>query len=206
MKLLRIVLLLVGVLGAITNSRAATITATRLAPETSGLARGTLFATIDGQERFIARQAWDAWIIAGGKALVWAGADGAGGFENEGQSLWRYDAATGQRRKLMAEQFMIERVREARARSGRTALVVSMRDGGLGAPHLAVVDPQRGEVWRHRFARLSAIRNGRLAIIVLSVKDLETSTDGDFRRLPPAAMLYPEIDALLRRPVMRGGA
>src|SRR3712207_4012912 len=79
---------------------AATITSTRIVPESSEIRRGTLFATVGGQERAIAKGVWRTWIIEGGHALVWSGDDGAGGFENEGQSLWHYDANSGQRRKL----------------------------------------------------------------------------------------------------------
>src|ERR1044072_723748 len=48
---------------------------------------GPLFVTIDGAERRITSDAQQAWILSGGRYVVYSASDGAGGFENEGQSL-----------------------------------------------------------------------------------------------------------------------
>src|SRR5919106_1421479 len=48
---------------------------------------GSLFVTIGGTEKKITDQAQQAWIINRGRHVVYSSSDGAGGFENEGQSL-----------------------------------------------------------------------------------------------------------------------
>jgi hypothetical protein len=195
----KLILLCFTALCSLTTAFAVPITSKRIVPEGMGLPRGTLFITTAGRERAIAKQVWKAWIIEAGRAVVYAGSDGAGGFENEGQSLWRYDAQSGQRRKLMSEYFMIDNVREARSRSGQLALVVSMSDGGLGAPHVAVVHPQRGEVWRRTVTRLSGTRNGRIAVGVLRTDEITDSPE-EYR---VRRMLYLDLDKLLARPIIR---
>ena len=52
---------------------------------------GPLFVTIGGREQKIAEQAQQAWILSGGRYVVYSSSDGAGGYENEGQSLHVYD-------------------------------------------------------------------------------------------------------------------
>ncbi len=200
----RVGFLLFVAISSLQAAHAASITSKRIVPEGSGLSRGTLFITIDGRERAVAKYVWDAWLIADRRALLYAGSDGAGGYENEGRSLWRYDTSSGQRRKLMAEEFMIDDVREARSRSGQTAFVVTMSDGGLGAPHIAVVHPQRGQVWRKTIARVAGIRNGRLAVAVLRQQDITASSQDS--RLRPVRMLYFDLDKLLGKPVLRLGS
>lgn len=155
---------------------------------------GQVVTMIDGQERVIADEAWNAWIIEEGRAVVYSGSDGAGGFENEGQSLWRYDAATGGKRKLMAEFFMIRKVVEAQSRSGETALLVTMMDGGLGAPHVAVVDPKRGQVWRQQMARFVGVRNGNIAVALYDPDEIQLQENPRPRKL-----VYYSLDDLLSR-------
>src|SRR5215213_4329434 len=82
-----------GTLPVITSTRVAVLDGTFFGP---------LYVTIGGKERKIAEEAVAAWIIQGGRRVVYSGRDGAGGFENEGQSLRIYDARTGQPRKIMA--------------------------------------------------------------------------------------------------------
>src|SRR2546423_11317706 len=96
-------------------------------------AAGPLRATIDRTTVKIADQALAFWIIEGGRRIAYSATDGAGGFEGEGQSLWLYDAARKQRRKILSEYFAIEGVEETVTRRGLKALIVRMRDGGLGA-------------------------------------------------------------------------
>jgi len=50
---------------------------------------GALFVTIAGTEKRVTDQAQQAWIINGGRHVVYSSSEGAGGFENEGQSLHR---------------------------------------------------------------------------------------------------------------------
>lgn len=176
-------------LPALAAPRAASVRIHRPAGELTG----PVIAMIDGQECRIADNAWNAWLIRGGQSVVYSGTDGAGGFEDEGQSLWRYDVATGRYGKLMTEFFSVEKVVEARSASGKLALLVTMADGGLGAPHVAVVDPDRGQVWRQRVARIVGIRNGRIAVAVFD-PDTIGQPKPVIRR-----MLYHDLDRLLSR-------
>jgi hypothetical protein len=129
-----------------------------------GIYVGPLYVTIGGRERKIADEAIEAWIIQGGRQVVYSGRDGAGGFENEGQSLRIYDARTGRQRKLMAEYVGITKVTEVTTSKRRTALLVEMEDGGLGASYLAVVDPRRGEVFFRHWVKIIS-RRGDIIVI-----------------------------------------
>lgn len=119
---------------------------------------GPVYVTIGGRERKIADDAFDAWLIEGGRRVVYSGRDGSGGFENEGQSLRIYDARTGKGRKILSEYVGVDKVTEVTTSTHKTALLVAMSDGGLGASYLAVVDPQRGEVFFRRWVRLLSRR------------------------------------------------
>jgi hypothetical protein len=188
-----------GVLVSIAQGQ--TISGIRIKPNNPDSPVGELRVTINGQQKTVTSKAFKAWIIQGGRAVLWSAPDGAGGFENEGQALWHYDAQNGRKRKLAAEYFMIERVREVKSNSGKISYVVSMLDGGLGAPHLALVDPKRGLVWRQQMARLTAIRNGRLAIG--RVTETAISDAASTSNSPKVSqMIYLDIDTLLKRPVI----
>ncbi len=96
---------------------------------------------------------------------AWSNDKGAGGYENEGQGLAVYDTKTGVCRQVLSETFMIDDVQPAKLPDGREALLVSMSDGGAGAPHIAVVDPERGEVFRMSGAKFSgAAKDGKIGI------------------------------------------
>src|SRR5215470_13621677 len=66
--------------------------------ERAGAKAGALFVSISGSETKVADRALNAWIIAHGRQLVYSGEDGAGGYENEGQSLRLYDPQNGNTR------------------------------------------------------------------------------------------------------------
>lgn len=129
------------------------ITDTRVAPREGSLT-GTLYVTINGREKKVSDEVDEAWIIRGGRQVVYSGMDGSGGFENEGQSLRIYDARTGKQRKILAEYYGVMEVKEVTTSQRKTALLVNMADGGLGASYLAVVDPDRGEVFFRRWVRV----------------------------------------------------
>ena len=115
---------------------------------------GPLFVTISGKERKITEEAQQAWILSGGSYVVYSSSDGAGGYENEGQSLHLYDVRTGKQKRIMSEYFMVETVEEVLTSKKKRALLVTLEDGGLGASYVAVVDPTRGEVFFRRWARM----------------------------------------------------
>jgi hypothetical protein len=115
---------------------------------------GSLFVTIGGTEKKISDQAQQAWIINRGRHVVYSSSDGAGGYENEGQSLHLYDVDTGRQKRIMSHYFMVQTVKEVVTSKNKRALLVTMEDGGLGGSYVAVVDPWRGEVFFRRWARI----------------------------------------------------
>jgi hypothetical protein len=115
---------------------------------------GTLFVTVAGTEKKVSEQAQQAWIINNGRHVVFSSSEGAGGFENEGQSLHLYDVSTGKHKRIMSEYFMVETVKEVVTKNKKRALLVTMEDGGLGASYFSVIDPWRGEVFFRRWVRV----------------------------------------------------
>lgn len=147
-------------------------TAARVAPAENGYA-GPLLVTVGGRERKVAARVFKAWLVEGGRKVVYSGPDGAGGFENEGQSLYAYDPATGARRKVMSEYYMVDEVTGVTTSSKRTALLVEMSDGGLGASYFAVVDPSRGEVFFRRWAKVVSRRGDSVVLGHYGASDWE---------------------------------
>ena len=115
---------------------------------------GPLFLTIAGKEVRITDEAQKAWTSNCGRHVVYSSSKGAGGYENEGQSLHLYDVATGNHRQILSEYYMVDEVQEVMTSKRKRALLVTMSDGGLGASYVAVVDPSRGEVFFRRWARI----------------------------------------------------
>ncbi|HXX66483.1 MAG TPA: hypothetical protein VEK07_04850 [Polyangiaceae bacterium] len=171
---------------------------------------GTLSVTQDGRKVPIAHEVDGFWPIPIDehpdgdhrvtRAVTFARADGAGGYENEGQSLYLWAPGDKESRKLMAEYFQIERVESLAARSGRTVLLIVMKDGGLGATHVAFADPERGELFRADGADVMQRAEGSVRI--------GWFRDEDWERLEQDAAVRPlrterlDLDAVLRRPVM----
>jgi hypothetical protein len=159
-----------------------------------------LYVTIGRTEKKIADVALKAWIIEGGRRVLYSARDGAGGYENEGQSLHLYDASTGTQRKILSEYFVITSVEELKSASGQTALLVKMTDGGLGASHLSVVDPKRGEVFFAGGAKVEA--RGEGAIVVGSYQDEDWDKLRAHAKVRPFKTDRYDVDDLLRRPVL----
>ena len=105
------------------------------------------------------------------------------------------------RRKVLSAYYVIEKVSELKTRSGRQALLVEMRDGGLGASHLAVVDPRRGQVFMRKQVKLLE-RQGDMIV-------LGRYHEADWERMANDIVIQPrkteryDVSALLRRPVMQ---
>ena len=125
---------------------------------------GSLFVTIGGTEKKITDQAQQAWIINQGRHVVYSSSEGAGGYENEGQSLHLYDVETGNQKRIMSHYFMVQTVKEVVTSKKKRALLVTMEDGGLGASYVAVVDPWRGEVFFSRWARILADKGDTIVL------------------------------------------
>jgi hypothetical protein len=177
------------------------ITNTRVAVS-DGTFFGPLYVTIQGKERKIADEAIAAWIIQGGRKVVYSGRDGAGGFENEGQSLRIYDARTGKHHKIMSEYLGIDEITEVTTSTNKTALLVGMSDGGLGASYLAVVDPTRGEVFFRRWTKIISRRGDIIVIGHYKEDDWEKFLEDKNAKVAPYKTERQNLDILLRRRVI----
>jgi hypothetical protein len=187
--------------GGRTPAQPRLVTAARVAAP-AGAFSGPLFITVGGEERQVADEAIKAWVIQGGRKVVYSGRDGAGGYENEGQSLRAYDASTGASRKIMSAYYMVDGVTEVTTRAGRTALLVEMSDGGLGASYVAVVDPARGEVFFRRWARVVSRRGDTVVLGHYREDDWERLNAGGNARVRPHRTERLNLNSVLRRRVI----
>lgn len=162
---------------------------------------GPLFVTIGGAEQKIAEQAQQAWILTGGRQVVYSSSDGAGGYENEGQSLHVYDLITRRSKRIMSEYFMVETVEEVVTTRTKRALLVTLEDGGLGASYVAVVDPARGEVFFRRWARILS-RKGDTIVLGLYREDDWDKLMADGAKVRPYRTERYNLNSLLLRRVI----
>jgi len=160
---------------------------------------GALFVTIGGTEKKITDQAQQAWIINRGRHVVYSSSEGAGGYENEGQSLHLYDVDTGTQKRIMSHYFMVQTVKEVVTSKNKRALLVTMEDGGLGASYVAVVDPWRGEVFFRRWARLLADKGDT---IVLGFYKEEDWGEPEASKVRPYKRERHNLNSLLLRSVI----
>ncbi len=164
---------------------------------------GSVYVTVAGQEKKIAERALEVWVIRGGRQVVYSGTDGSGGFEDEGQSLRVYDARTGKTRKVMSEYVAVDKVTEVTTSRGKTALVVELSDGGLGASYLAVVDPDRGQVFSRNWVRLLSRRGDVIVMGHYKEEDWgEMMEEGGKKRVKPYKTERRNLNALLQRRVI----
>jgi hypothetical protein len=177
------------------------ITTTRVAV-VEGAFSGPLYVTIGGKERKIADDAIAAWIIQKGQRVVYSGRDGAGGYENEGQSLRVYDALTGRHRKIMAEYYEVNKVTEVATSRNRTALLVDMSDSGLGASYLAVVDPARGEVFFRRWIKIISRQSDIIVIGHYKEDDWGKLNENENARVTPYKTERHNLNTILRSRVI----
>jgi hypothetical protein len=141
--------------------------------------RGKLFITVGEKEKKIADDVSKAWLISDGRELVYSRRkDGAGGFENDGESLRIYDLATGKTRKVLSEYFSVDAVMEAKLSTGDKALLVRMNDGDTFISNFAVVNPKRGEVFYRALAELSEIRGDQITLAFYKEEDWNAIREG----------------------------
>ncbi len=160
---------------------------------------GSLFVTIGGTEKKITDQAQQAWIINNGRHVVYSSSDGAGGYENEGQSLHLYDVATSKQKRIMSHYFMVQTVKEVVTSKNKRALLVTMEDGGLGASYVAVVDPWRGEVFFRKWARILADKGDS---IVLGFYKEDDWAELETRKVRPYKTERQNLNSILVQPVI----
>ena len=161
---------------------------------------GALFVTVGGTEKKVTDQAQRAWIVNGGRHVVYSSSEGVGGYENEGQSLHLYNVDRGNHKRIMAEFFMVESVKEVVTSNKKRALLVTMEDGGLGASYVAVVDPWRGEVFFRRWVRILANRGDTIVLGFYKEADWEELEAG--KKVRPYKRESHNINSLLRRRVI----
>jgi hypothetical protein len=161
---------------------------------------GALFVTIAGTEKKVTDQAQQAWIINDGRHVVYSSDQGAGGFENEGQSLHLYDVDTGNHKRIMSEYFMVETVKEIVTSTKKRALLVTMEDGGLGASYVAVVDPWRGEVFFRRWVRVLANKGDTIVLGFYRENDWGDFVEG--KKVRPYKTERHNLNSLLQRRVI----
>ncbi len=168
------------------------ITAFKIETESGEGFPGKLFITVNKKKKRIADGAIDAWIINGGREIVFSGADGAGGFENEGQSLRIYDAKTGKTRKIMSEYVVVSGLSEVKLTSGATLILVTLSDGGLGASYFAAIDPKRGEIFSEDFAELIELKGDKITLAYYGENKWEQIIEGrDWRENMNSAIAAP---------------
>ena len=177
------------------------ITNARVAREENQMT-GPVYATIDGQERKIADAGVEVLVIEGGRRMVYSGLDGSGGFENEGQSLYVYDPRTDKKRKVMSEYFAVNKITEVTTSRKKTALLVDLTDGGLGASYQAVVDPNRGEVLFRRWAKVISRRGDFIVIGRYKEDDWEKFMENENARVRPYRTERYNLNAVLGRRVI----
>jgi hypothetical protein len=161
---------------------------------------GELFVTVGGTEKKISDQAQQAWIINNGRHVVYSSSDGAGGFENEGQSLHLFDVKTGTQKRILSEYFMVETVKEVVTSKKKRALLVTMADGGLGASYLAVVDPWRGEVFFRRWVRVLSNKGDTIVLGFYREDDWGDMVEG--KKVQPYKRERHNLNTLLLRRVI----
>jgi len=163
---------------------------------------GPLFVTTGGKEKKIANEAQQAWIINNGSQVVYSSSDGAGGFENEGQSLYLYDVRTGTRKRILSEYFAVDQVEEVVTSTKKRALIVDMVDGGLGASYVAVVDPRRGEVFFRRHARILSRKGDVINLGFYKEDDWEELDSPNGKKVRPYKTERHNLNSLLQRRVI----
>ncbi|HKR21309.1 MAG TPA: hypothetical protein VJS17_01895 [Pyrinomonadaceae bacterium] len=163
---------------------------------------GPLFITSGGKEKKVADEAQQAWIINGGWQVVYSASDGAGGFENEGQSLYLYDVRTGTRKRILSEYVAVDQIEEVTTSTKKRVLLVDMVDGGLGASYVAVVDPRRGEVFFRRHARILSRKGDVINIGFYKEDDWEKLDSPQNAKVRPYKTERHNLNSLLQRRVI----
>ncbi len=161
-----------------------------------------LYATVGGSERKIADSAQKVWVLTNGRDIVYSGTDGAGGYENEGQSLYLYNTQAASARKLMSEYYVVQSVREAPVSNGKAVLLVEMTDRNIDATHVAVIDPGRGEVFCEDGAKLAAVEGDTIRLAFYGDDDWDAMMDNPNSNIKPQKTEQQDLKQLLERPVM----
>ena len=156
-----------------------------------------MFVTAGDEDVMVTEDVLEFWLLDGGRTVYYNYRHHKSGFEAEGHGLMRYDVASGGRSLVFEDDLMIVEVREAKSASGRTVLIVEMEDGGLGAPVVAVVDPERGRVFRQELSAVVEVLDGKLTVGSYSMETI-AGLDGPGLPDPESTSVY-DLDELLDR-------
>ena len=185
MKRLASVLISIGLLSDVSGAAPSKNSAAKQLRATSFVIKGgeegssgKLYVTVGDKEKKIADAVAKAWLIDDGRQVVYSRRkDGAGGFENDGESLRVYDLGSGKTRKILSEYVGVDALLETKLSTGESALLVRMSDGASFVSSFAVVDPKRGEVLSRAFAELTEINGDQITLAFYAEKDWDAIND-----------------------------
>ncbi|MCH7904991.1 MAG: hypothetical protein IH944_10555 [Armatimonadetes bacterium] len=161
---------------------------------------GSLWVEVGGEENLIADNALSWWTSENRETIYYSYRHGRSGYEAEGEGLMRYDVASKRSDLVFDDDVMILDVLEELTASGRTVLIVEMTDGGLGAPTVAIADPDRGRVFRENIGSVAHRGDGKVAIATYTAHAIADS-EGVLPE-PESTTVY-DLDELLERPADR---
>lgn len=126
---------------------------------------GVLVVTVNGDARTVVpRDAVKAWVMKDAKAVIFSLRERKRGYEGEGEALFRYEVGNKKQAQLLSEEYMVDKVYELTTPGGKTLLCVTMSDGGLGANHVALVNPDKGTVFARKMSRFAKVDPARIVI------------------------------------------
>jgi hypothetical protein len=98
----------------------------------------------------------------------------------------------------MSEYYAVTKVTEVTTSTDKTALLVEMADGGLGASYVAVVDPARGEVFFRRWAKINSRRGDQIVIGHYREDDWDKLNENENARVTPYKTERLNLNTILR--------
>jgi hypothetical protein len=126
---------------------------------------GGLVLSRNGEKQTVVpRSAAKAWVLKDGKTVLYSFREMKQGYEGEGEALFLYDPASKKKIQLLSAHYIIDKVFELTTAGGKTLLCVTMSDGGLGANHIALVNPERGTVFANPMSRFEKVEPNRIVV------------------------------------------
>lgn len=176
--------------------QASTVTA-KVGPE------GRLVVTVKGEARTVVpKNAAKAWVLKGETAVVYSFREMKRGYEGEGEALIRYDIASKKSEPLLSAHDMVDKIYELTTAGGKKLLCVTLSDSGLGANHVAIVNPDRGTVFANPMSRFVKVEPNRIVVAEWGDSDLWHGS-GDNPRGKPTRYFTFDPDRVLRQRAVR---
>ncbi len=167
----------------------------RLVRDHSDAPSGKLYAKSAGNSKIVAYDVTRFWLSKDNQTVLYAVSDRMGrGFENEGQTLIRYEMDSGRKKILYMSQAYITNVAPTKTRSGKNIVLVTSKDSALGAPTAALVDPEKGAIWERKFARFGTAAGG---VVSLTTYPAGEPATGDFDTAKPAKVEKLDLDKVI---------